>query len=1195
MQLTCSTCGGRYAAAQAGGLCPRCLAQVAEHPTREPADEHPLVPGQTFRGLEVLDVLARGGMSVVYKARLTKLNRIVALKILPRRLAEEEDFRERFEREAQALAGLSHPNIVGVYDYGIEGDLSFLVMEFVEGVTLRQLLRDNTVTPAQSVAIVLQICDALEFAHRQNVVHRDIKPDNVLLDKNGTVKITDFGLVKILGVEAQTLTESNLVVGTPHYMAPEQLERPREVDHRADLYSVGVVFYEMLTRELPLGRFEPPSRKAAVDARLDDVILTALAKDPEKRYRRAGELRFAVARIANPDAPQDPVRDQPTPRRRFAMNVELQCSCGWVFFVPGNVRGMVRCPSCRAEVSAAFPPPSRRSGGPPAGKAGLSAEAPRAPAPAAAGQPSPDRAPRLLIGACGVLTLLVLALAVLVARGDGRPRETSRTETSGIPLDAADAAPPPAAKKPAPAGKPGSTAGTNPEAAKSADFVDYRRRLDQALERANMAGIVSTILLHTGRVQEHDDLHRRLLEYEREAKDLVTKMTERGDRVGLPDRFLAGDRLTSLSGRNLEAGRAAGFAEDLRAWLSHFRAGSVEKAAVLRGTESVVFTMNFPERSKELAALAHLTGVILGEGNAAVSDSGAASAAKRAPSAAEPDPPPAEPPPPTPEPLPPALLAETAEKLNALHPYYRSILPPEDRDRIQKLFDSARGFPEDVDYLKHRVQGELCARAASEHGGFLARAAELDAKLASGPPAGDVIVFKDGRKIDGTVEEETEVEIKVKVRLGSVRVRRDEILRIERGKGAGLEFRTRFEAARGKKDELQSLLAWCRERNLALQKELVAYTLLALDPGHERARLEEGFVKSSGGAWARETEVRLQEGKIEWNGRWYTPDQLRQSLRSLGYVQVNGLWAERVPKEFRIDNLYRDEGKLLLVPTGSATVVSKIQTERDMQYDIVSKSWVPKTKNVSVARYVGGGTCHVEITAPGDLVDCRVRAKSVCASAGDGVTVAIVTDPADPAPHTLYSMSVPGENTASFDVSDKVRGRTRFYIRAATRGNGMFLAGDSNDLGVLEVRYTYAKPLERLNAVLGLKREPPPPVGVPLVGADPRAHNDSVETTVRTIARSIAIRPQLTDFLEDMRKATETLYYSRELETPPKYAAAVGQIRDPLSPRWDDVPRESLIAAGTWWAGLSAEERREFAHFYGLWCARARFLKRQNP
>src|SRR5262245_26284500 len=282
MQLTCPTCGNRYAAAQAGGLCPRCLAQVAEHPTRDRRDEQPLAPGQTFRGLEVLELLARGGMSVVYKARHLKLNRIVALKILPRGLAEEEDFRERFEREAQVLAGLSHPNIVGVYDFGIEGDLSFLVMEFVEGVTLRQLLRDNTLTPSQSTAFALQICDALEFAHRQNVVHRDVKPDNVLIDRNGTVKITDFGLVKLLGVEGQTLTESNLVVGTPHYMAPEQLERPREVDHRADIYSLGVVLYEMLTRELPLGRFEPPSRKAAVDTRLDDVVMTALAKEPEK-------------------------------------------------------------------------------------------------------------------------------------------------------------------------------------------------------------------------------------------------------------------------------------------------------------------------------------------------------------------------------------------------------------------------------------------------------------------------------------------------------------------------------------------------------------------------------------------------------------------------------------------------------------------------------------------------------------------------------------------------------------------------------------------------------------------------------------------------------------------------------------------------------------------------------------------------
>jgi hypothetical protein len=178
--------------------------------------------------------------------------------------------------------------------------LHYFLMEYVDGPNLRQLERAGKLTPREALQIVPQICEALQYAHDESIVHREIKPENVLLDKKGRVKIADFGLAKILGREPQDfrLTGVGQVMGTPHYMAPEQVEHPQNVDHRADIYSLGVVFYEMLTGELPLGKFAPPSRKVQVDVRLDDVVLRALEKEPERRYQTASQVKNAVETLS---------------------------------------------------------------------------------------------------------------------------------------------------------------------------------------------------------------------------------------------------------------------------------------------------------------------------------------------------------------------------------------------------------------------------------------------------------------------------------------------------------------------------------------------------------------------------------------------------------------------------------------------------------------------------------------------------------------------------------------------------------------------------------------------------------------------------------------------------------------------------------------------------------------------------------
>jgi tRNA A-37 threonylcarbamoyl transferase component Bud32 len=251
-----------------------------------------------FPHLEVKELIGQGGMGAVYLARQTALDRPVALKLIRPR-ADDPTFAERFAREARALAKLGHPNVVSVHESGTAGGLPYLVMEYVDGVTLRDAMREQKLTPPAALAVVRQLCDALEYAHAQGVVHRDVKPENILLTRDGRVKIADFGLAKVADPAAVSLTATHQAMGTPHYMAPEQWEKPAAVDHRADIYALGVVLYELLTGELPLGRFDPPSQKVRLDVRLDGVVLRALAKEPARRYQHASQVRTDLDRIGS--------------------------------------------------------------------------------------------------------------------------------------------------------------------------------------------------------------------------------------------------------------------------------------------------------------------------------------------------------------------------------------------------------------------------------------------------------------------------------------------------------------------------------------------------------------------------------------------------------------------------------------------------------------------------------------------------------------------------------------------------------------------------------------------------------------------------------------------------------------------------------------------------------------------------------
>ena len=309
----CPKCGASIPAEAPGGLCPRCVlagAATATDTGLPPAAtaEIPSIPrvAAAFPQLEIIELIGRGGMGYVFKARQPNLDRFVALKLLPDKLARDPRFTERFNREGRMLAKLNHPNIVSIFDFGSTEHFYFLLMEYVDGVNLRQAMQAGRFSPAEALGIVPKVCEALQYAHEQGILHRDIKPENILLDAKGRVKIADFGIAKLIGDDKPdfSLTATGAALGTPHYMAPEQLEKPTTVDHRADIYSLGVVFYEMLTGELPIGRFAAPSAKTPVGVNVDEVVFRTLEKDRERRYQSAGAMKTEVEHLTDAGAGQ---------------------------------------------------------------------------------------------------------------------------------------------------------------------------------------------------------------------------------------------------------------------------------------------------------------------------------------------------------------------------------------------------------------------------------------------------------------------------------------------------------------------------------------------------------------------------------------------------------------------------------------------------------------------------------------------------------------------------------------------------------------------------------------------------------------------------------------------------------------------------------------------------------------------------
>ncbi len=245
---------------------------------------------------EIVKMLGRGGMGAVYMGRQTSLERPVAIKILSAQLEEsDQGFTERFKNEAKAMAKLNHPGIVSVYDFGTtSGGLLYIVMEYVDGTDVaRMIAKSGRLHTEHAMAITAHVCDALAYAHERGIIHRDIKPANIMVGYDGAVKVADFGLAKVnTGGKTLGLTMSGMAMGTLHFMAPEALMLGTAVDHRADIYAVGVMLYQMLTGKLPQGMFKMPSLLVpGLDPRYDGIITKAIMEDREARYQGAREMR----------------------------------------------------------------------------------------------------------------------------------------------------------------------------------------------------------------------------------------------------------------------------------------------------------------------------------------------------------------------------------------------------------------------------------------------------------------------------------------------------------------------------------------------------------------------------------------------------------------------------------------------------------------------------------------------------------------------------------------------------------------------------------------------------------------------------------------------------------------------------------------------------------------------------------------
>ncbi|MDT7763048.1 MAG: serine/threonine protein kinase, bacterial [Mycobacterium sp.] len=423
-----------------------------------------LSEGSVFADFVIERRLGLGGMGTVYAARHPRLPRLVALKVLNENLCSDPEFRARFEREAELAARVDHPNVVSVYDRGVEGDQLWIAMQYIDGVDVHQLIKRSRsgLTPRRAVFILTEAAKGLDGAHRRGLLHRDVKPANILVaedsDEGDHVLVTDFGIARAVD-QTSALTNAGSIAATLPFASPEQIAS-RKLDHRSDIYSLGCTFYTMLTGALPFPRdsqiammhahlTDPPpqvsSANPAVPTEMDEVIARAMAKEPEQRYRSCREFasaaQVALLQLGSGAEPSMAIilgEDSPSQRRSDTSTTGVTGPESFLQSdpapaVPGST-GMV----ASAGLADTIVPGHRPPAAPPAGPFTSDAVSP------AASEHGPEK-PRtkrgMIVGGAVLAVVIGLVIAGRMVFGGGQPQHTPVADTSSAPPAASTAAP----------------------------------------------------------------------------------------------------------------------------------------------------------------------------------------------------------------------------------------------------------------------------------------------------------------------------------------------------------------------------------------------------------------------------------------------------------------------------------------------------------------------------------------------------------------------------------------------------------------------------------------------------------------------------------------------------------------------------------------------------------------------------------
>jgi hypothetical protein len=876
--------------------------------------------------------------------------------------------------------------------------------------------------------------------------------------------------------------------------------------------------------------------------------------------------------------------------------VQLKCDCGWVFFVAEITPNGVNCPHCRAPVVAAHTAGRRRTAGE------VAAE-------------KQSRTQMLTIG-FSILGVVVLVGGVVMGFVFSGKGYTPKTTDPKIRIIEEVEKALPSAKREEEARRP------DVPAPKFEHAKDHRRIIDMCAWMCNVAGVTGELLRVRGDAAKAKDLEERMADYERAIEEGLDKLRERNESHLVPEHMLPTDRILFFRSVDFSKASKADREKVLGTALRQLRAGDSWDIAVNRGGDAVGFLSYFKERPKELLAIVQQYAGILGGTGGPTAGPGPTPGPDD-PGDTEPAPPPTPPPPPPPKPvdLPADVLTAVKEKVLKAPAYYQSFLSAEERERMNVLVKEGKGLPDDLDFLRGRVLTEAWNEMQDEVAFIRSMVTSLKEKSSTATSGTDVLIKKDGSRLDGRVLEEKDDVVKFEfVRgtlKGAVTVRHEDIQEIRRGAGAATEFAPKLDAAKGKAAGLLELMAWCKERGLAVHREYVSYLLLEIEPGSEAARTALGYQKTENGTWTKEREARRSGDKIEYAGKAYTLPEFTAMLKSRGYTEINGKWYGKKAWSLKVANLYRDDGKLRL-SNDNTGVMERVRTDKSKTYDVLTKSYkdvftkttlgrgiMPFGSGTSAKGDVYGaksGTVTILLEAPGEFIELRVKAAGEVAIPGASIRVTAMNDGG--ATKQLYYLSSIGRVDKQVDVTEIAKGRRSIMIKAEMAspfisndtGTVMFLPSTKSDTGVFEASGQIADALEGINqAILNL----PPPSDPKNPGADPKnpgvrpdpkpMDRDAVVANIAAAADAIiATSDSLDIVLSRMRDSTVNLRYPDAMPAMPEFDPLLKYVTDPLTFDLKKVSSQAAVEVGTWWSRLPAGDRKRFAIHYGLVCAYAR-------